>query len=615
MVTSSATLVLFAIRSAVKLGQQAMIAYVDSTRRRELTLPLPDFFSSLSVNDAVAFFETIGKRFVDGYEINGEFVKGSKRLKLLLNKVENQSIQKEEEEELKTFHTEFWNLDSAESGNLLWEKNVYVDPIAINALITVRQWRRGADPTSSTLQRIAGTFVEIGVDYALISPDLFDKNSSTGKALTAFLQAMDEIPFSEADLSELPFRMFIATMETVSEHAELASGDQKVQELIRVTAMALSTDVAARIKEINNSGLNAIEKRNARFRIEEWAELVFRSTLASGGRLVVSDPGRYLGMKDAGGQALVTNVGGSVLDLILIQKNGNLDTVFSRAGLETVLAASLKTVGEHPEILTDTNNEGLRKLLSQIATDLSQVENLLNRDILPEIARMTLERSAENIDVFWPDLKNHPEKNLLLTAAKNTLEILSRKPEKAETWKPSFSRSDLLTVTEAVFDEFVANPSWLIDKSGEINNVLRDVLKAALDVLRNRGDRCLSTAVARDVLCEVLKAAALRKEFFDKLPPDHSQAGQQIIIAAIDAVLATIFSEALDAKAAWQLLRSDVITGLVKVSLNEMAKSKLDAGTIAKLEEVLKNEVESLVEGKAFNLDSFSKALSESLQA
>ncbi len=619
MVTDSASLILFAIQSAVRLGQQARIAYVDSTRRRELILPLPDFFSSPGVSDAIAFFDTIGKRFVDGYEKNGQLIKGSERLKSLLSMADGQMLKDEEKNELKTFHTEFWNLNSAENGDAVWDDGGYVDPEQINALITIRQWRRGADPTPSTLHRIAGTIIELGIDYAITSPDLFDKNSTRGKALTSFLQAIDVINFPETDLSELPLKLFVATMETATEHPDIFSGDQKVQELVRTTTNAISKKVAERTKEINNSDMDIFEKRIAMFRVEDWAELTFRSILSSGGRLVVSNPGRFLDVKDAGGQALVTNVGGSFLDLILNQEDEMLDAVFSRDGLETILKAALKTVGEHPDIVLDKDNNGNRiynqsllKLLSQIATDLSKVENLLNRDILLEIARMVLERTGENLELLWPDYKDKSENNLLLKAAKTTLEILSRKPSGNAKWKLKFSSSDLLIVTETVIDELVVNPGWLIDEVNEISDVLGDVLNAALNVLRNRGDNRLSSTVAKDILREVIKTAALRKEFLDKLPQDHAEAGEKLIIAAIDTVLATIFHDDLDARAAWQIVRSEIITGLVQVSLSRLAKSKLDIDSIAKLEDVLTNEIKALVEGKSFDLDAFSTALSES---
>ena len=78
-------------------------------------------------------------------------------------------------------------------------------------------------------------------------------------------------------------------------------------------------------------------------------------------------------------------------------------------------------------------------------------------------------------------------------------------------------------------------------------------------------------------------------------------------------MLAAIFHNDLDARAAWQLVRSEITTGLVQVSLSLLAKSKLDVDSIAKLEDVLANEIKALVEGNGFDLDAFSTALSESL--
>jgi hypothetical protein len=56
MITDSAALVLFAIRSSVRLGHEARQAYVDATRRRHLSLPLPNFFSSSNAADAFQYF-------------------------------------------------------------------------------------------------------------------------------------------------------------------------------------------------------------------------------------------------------------------------------------------------------------------------------------------------------------------------------------------------------------------------------------------------------------------------------------------------------------------------------------------------------------------------------
>ena len=70
MISDSAALILFAIRSTVKLTQQVRLAYVDSTRRRELVLPLPKFFTDTDDIDAAEFFDSdgLGKKCVDGYD-------------------------------------------------------------------------------------------------------------------------------------------------------------------------------------------------------------------------------------------------------------------------------------------------------------------------------------------------------------------------------------------------------------------------------------------------------------------------------------------------------------------------------------------------------------------
>ena len=52
MISDSAALLMFAIRSSIKLGQQARQSFVDSTRRRELFLPLPNFFAGTNEFDA-----------------------------------------------------------------------------------------------------------------------------------------------------------------------------------------------------------------------------------------------------------------------------------------------------------------------------------------------------------------------------------------------------------------------------------------------------------------------------------------------------------------------------------------------------------------------------------
>ena len=592
MISDAATLVLFAIRSSIKLGQQIRQAYVDSTRRRELVLPLPNFFSEINIVSAANYFAVKGQ----AYLANNPTVAAL----LLKRQTPGQVLTSEEEQEVCTLHIECENLDRAKSGKLgAASDGSQISAAGFNALITIRQWQRGTDPNASALQRIAGSLVEIGVDYFANVPGALNKDSREGKAVAGFLDAMSEIKFSEANLGELPGRLFVAALETVSENSDLLSADAKVQELVKVTTKSLSKDVAKRLDQLADGDLVKAE------RVGDWAELVFRSVLSSAGGLVLSNPQRYLGIEKDGQAALVTQVGQSVLGLVLDDESLHLDRLFSRQGLETVTKAALEVLGDHPGILLKSNNTGLQKLLSAIATELSQHDALFSADLLPELTRLILEKTGENLELLWPDLANNPQKHLLLTAASVTLGILSRKPADNQKWTLQFSAADVLTVTQTVFDELAANPTWLLDKAGQVNDNLRLALDAALGVLRNRADKRLSTATAAEVLQAVVTKVGSRKEFLDKLP----QSLQPLVAPALDAIFKTIFDDQLDPRAAWQVVRNETIVALVNLSLDQLAKTNLTPGKLTVFSTFIRDQVAALATGGALDLQTLESKL------
>jgi hypothetical protein len=613
MVTDSAALLLFAIRSSVKLSQQIRLAYVDSTRRRELTLPLPKFFTGTNEADAADFFNTeaLGRKFIPEFASPEPSIPPEPRLPALLEKFEQHKLRPEERGLLIELHIKFRNLLTAEEGGWTWngdQANGCAGAQEVYALLTIQQWRKGTDPTPSTLQRVAGTLIEIGIDYALTAPNWFDKNSRQGKAILGFLTALEQIDFKETELSEMPARLFVAVMETISENSALLSGDPKAQELIQVTTVAVSTAVAERLKTIAaNPQLDAIGRRDARLRTQDWAELVFRATLASGGKLVLSDPAKFLGIKDAAGSAMVSAVGTSLLGLVLDNPK-DIGKVLSREGLETLLQAALKTVGDHPEIFIKSGNQGVRALIAGLATDLAASEHLLRLDILPELTRLVLARTGQNLELFWPDLANKPETNLLMIAAKTTLGILSREPAAGEQWKPQFGREALLQISETVLDEIVRNPGWLLDDAGKLNSTLEEVLSSTFLVLRARADKRLSAATGVQILQIVVKTIVLRQEFVTKLP-----GGQPVVAAILDALLTTLFTNQPPA-VAWRLVSQDAVTLLTERTLQVMGRHPLNPGTITILATTLNQEIKVLLKGQGFDLTQFGESLDNALK-
>lgn len=598
----AADIVIFSIRSTIKLGQQMRRSYVDATKKRDLILPLPDFFKSSDIISALNYFNVTGKGYVAKVP----------RLAQLIKNYTDAGLTDIEENELVLFHKEFKNFDSVKVGKLgaASDGSILINSEEFEALITYRQWKRDKDPNPSTLQRFAGTFIEIGVDYFVSVPGALNKDSRESKALYGFLEAMNEIHFSEFQLKKVPGRLFTAAIETISNTPELLTADEKVQELIKVTTKSISINVANRIKELDEAGGNDLVKEE---RIVGWAELVFRSLLSSAGELVLSNPKKFLDVESDGKAALVSQVGDSVLGLVLDDSSLRLDRLFSREGLDKITKSALVVVGEHPEILRLSSSKGLQQLLSQIATDLSRYDTLYIPGILPEITRLILNKTGKNLELLWPDLASSPQSHLLLTAASTTLSILTSAPENDQKWKLRFSRAEILAITEAVFDELVANPTWLLDEAGKINENLKIALEASVDILRNRADERLNTSTAIEVLRVAIFTVSTRKEFLDKMPAGTPHQGQPIIAAAIDVVFAAIFDDELDTRAAWQVLRTDTIVAFTTIVLTELSKVKLSADSVSKLSEVVKKQIEHLAAGESLDLHSVESELKKIL--
>jgi hypothetical protein len=596
-----AELIMFAIRSAIKLGQQSRSAYVDATRRRELVLPLPNFPTAITVDSAGGYFIGEGVRHV----------RRPSRLADLVDKWKVRTpLVAAEVEELRVLRCECFVQDLTEAGLPVTAADVSTfAPEGLQALLAVRQWGRGTDPTPSALQRVGATLIEIGVDYLATIPGAVNANSTAGKLAQAALTGLEPLRLAEISISELPARLFVATLETVSSQPGLLTGDPKVQELVKVTARGLAEDVGARVAAMRASG-DTDSSREAR--VAEWGELVFRSVLGTGGRMVLEDPKTFLGLEPAGEAALVSEVGKGVLSLVLDGPDAGLARVFSREGIDTVLKTALATVAKHPELLAGTRDQGLRALLVAIAGELGQFETVLTPALLPEVTRLILEQTGEHLEVLWPEMARKPEHHLLLTAARTSLGILTKAPPAGARWKPAFGRQELLAVTGTVFDELVQNPAWLVSAAGDGNTSLKVALAAALDVLRARGTSQLGVGTAAEVMQASIRAVALRAEFLDRMPAGDPIAGQPVLAAALDAILATIFDPP-GARAAWRLARADAVVGLVQIGLGELARRGASPQRVAALHNVLREQAAGIEAGKAWDLDTFATGLASAL--
>jgi hypothetical protein len=638
MITDSAALVLFAIRSAIRLGEQTRQAYIESTQRRALVLPLPHYFAEPDASRARNFFEdpaqadfrqvTTALSRLRQAQQQGELDE-SGRLRLIdLERLEPCLVRAGElldrwvaglkNTEKQELIERWWDvrevlrlrrLGSAEGGaTTAVEVGECLGPDAFVALLSVRQWSRGEGPPT-VLHRMAGTFIEIGADYLRSVPGALDPASRHGRIIGAFLGAMEKVDITTLSSRQLPARLFIATLETIGERPEILVADERGQALVRSAATGLMANVNERLARLRAAGGSLVEED----RHLAWGELVFRSLLGSAGRLVIEQPGRFLGIEDGASSDLIQGLGNAFLDALADAPDGSFQAVLSRSTLDRMLDAALGVLAEHPELLARGEGKPIHGLIVALAKELSGLERLTSGDALPVIFGLILERTSDHLELLWPEFASKPGQHLLLTAAGTTLRLLAREPGDGQ-WKVRFTRADALALVESVLDEVVANPAWLADGLKKLDKPLAAALEACLDVLRQRGDARLSAGTARHLLQAAIHAVSLRQEFLVRLPASAAVGGGRPVIAGVLEVLMTvIYDPQLSRAAAWQLVRETAQHSLAEVSMRILARTELTVGSLMALAKILRELADDLSEGASFDLADFTADLTKEL--
>lgn len=578
MVTTE--IILFAIRSGLHLSLEARKHYVASTQARSLTFPLPNVNLQPQPEDAIVFFRGSGSQYIAESAFLSSLKAGINSSKPDFQVV--QTLTAVQRVQLLDTYDVFFSRRLAEDGSDV-ATDIGIDDASFIGMLQIQQWQKGDSPHPTLVQRVAGTLVELSVDYFSQIPGAINPNSQYSKALEALLGSLDEIDFSEAHPKDLPAKLLTATLETVADHSTLVTSDPKFQQLIATSAKALSTDAADHIQRIRDAtgGGNLDQER----RVTAWAEMVFRSLLRSGGKTVISNPKLYLQINDPGQQDLASTVGGALLDAIIQQPEGELDKVFSLDSLEKLVSASLQVISRHPSLLVHDNKRALIAVVKQATAELGSKTVLFGPEFLPETLRIVLDKTGENLELFWPDRTDNPQKNLLLIATKQTIDVVSSQPADNATWRPVFSRSDVDDLLATVLDHIVANPSWVINKAGEIGEHLKISLSGMLDALRKMDDRRISASDGKELIKAGVNAVVMNPSLAISLQ------GRTVPVAAvIDAVAGIISREAND-NGSRLLVRRELLLLLTRTAMDKLAEEGVTLERI----NTLVQEVKSIV--------------------
>jgi hypothetical protein len=570
---SNSQLVLFAIQAGIRLYAAGRKAYVEATLDRPLILPLPQG-PGISAASARMFFKNDPK----GKEIAK--IDENERIRALLAAADSGNLDSAGDEEFAQLY--FTYLRELKPG--IFDYAVMSEEPKGHefvAMMTIRQWSKGElgdHPTA--LQRVAGTLVNIAVDYFVHTPEAISEKRPAGRALKAFLEAMDTIDFASAPPSDVAGDLLISMVESVGSHPDLIGNTETERKLIHNIASTLSKAATEHLENVPTE---------VRWEGSAWLQMISRAVVKGGFDTVLADPNTVLGVGEPEAK-FIQEVGGTISNLLIGPDRLRFQQLMAGEGINTVIKSALSAVANNPDILR-IGNQGLHQIIVGVADGLSQQANLLTGDIFPELARLVLEKSAANLELVWPEGATDPQKHLLITGTRQLFSALAE-GSKASGW-PTLTRSQILRIAEVMFDEILENPDWLIKKADLGNDsALSVAVGAVLNSLQNTDKPRFSSDAAAAAISAGVKAAAMRLELLQKLPPGGADAGKRAINAAIDAVIDSAFGDDVRAGEKWMRARNSTFVVGLEVALHELAKIGCEQRHI----DVLRNDFGALID-------------------
>lgn len=460
-------LIIFAIHAAIKLGQKIRTVFEDEVRDWDLILP-PVGFTPADLpywDDAEQFFLSKGKGFValppeprPGEETRPQPPEGlyyelwQKRDKPAIQKqlcFAYQRIQATIEPHRK---------EDDVKGDYLRDPEKFYQ--GTNALFVVKQWREGTDPKRPVWERLAGTVVELAVDYVKADPGLFGGNGKGDRIVRSFLLSLDNVEFAEARHDELLLEVFQASLNAFSGQVEVAIGDDTLAFLLKRVSATLVDQVDRAEKSNDANKLLALYD----FR-REMLQDILRVSAAS----VSEQATRLLGPPDSKEEQLLNAVLQAVLHTVQDQP-----LLFSSQTLRAVYGASLAAAAQNAALIPpgkdgNPSHEFLSRLFIDTATLLVKAgqagpQSLFSPDLARDIIALALDNLAQNSrQLINP---KDPREQLLVRALGQVILSFSGEfhhdQDLPRVLAGAFSQKQLAAIIQEVFGAVAENPGDLL---------------------------------------------------------------------------------------------------------------------------------------------------------
>jgi hypothetical protein len=551
-----------AIESAVKLGTRFRQAFIQNVANRPLTLPLPDFNTAPSPQVAQDFFETnpVAKELVAQGGLLAE-----------LHDLQRNGFPTPQQT---AAYLDYYRTVFAAATRT----DVEISPQGMVVMLTLRQWNRGEGPRVKGLQLVAGTLLEIGVDYINQHQGAFFRQSKFAPMLEQFFLSIDDLEFATGDFKAVIFQqvapqLMLQALELTSGLTEAQAHDGRVQSLIKTTARAVADDLGNRITQLTTAQEQQV--------LRQWGQMVFRSVVFHATTTVVGAAPDMLARHE-NQKKLVDATGQALLDVLFNTKAEGiaLHNLFTGEALDKVVQAAMGVVAENPVLIS--RKDGLQQVIAATAGAVSK-SGIQKPGLIPELSRLVLQKTGENLHLMWKVEANTPQ-IVLLNAAQSMLAMVAANPGGI-----SLSHAQVMLLVEDALDTIVANPDW-VHREGQgptpFDTVMQAVMKGLaaapsgarlqFDTLRQLVKACLQAAALRTSLLAPVASgqATLLEVAIKKLTETvfPANGGSNLPVGKATILLAAV--EEFLHKAAYlpaDLSLADAIANELKASLNALA--------------------------------------------
>jgi hypothetical protein len=514
------TMIIFAIHAAIKLGQKIRTVFEDEVRDGDLTLP-PVGFSPAGLPfwepEVKPFFEKEGRGFVAPPPKPGP---GEETLPQppagLYYTLWQQRDKPDIQDQLCLAYQRIQDTldphrkDEDVKGDYLREPAKFYR--GANALFVVKQWREGTDPKRPVWQRLAGTVVELALDYVQADPGLFGGNAKGDRIVRSFLLSLNNVDFAEARHDELLLEVLQASLNTFAGQADLVVSDDTLALLLKRVSATLVDQVDR--AEKSNDAQKLLALYNFR---REMLQDVLRVSAAA-----VSDrTSHLLGPPDSQEGQLLNAVLQAVLHTVQEQPQ-----LFSSQTAVALYGAALEAVAQNAAlILPGKAGQPSHEFLSQLFTGLGQLLVKAGQagppaPFTPDLARDVITLALDSLAQNARRLINpeDAQEQLLVQALERVILSFSGEFHHDQALPgivaAAFSQKQLMAIIQVVFGAVAGHPQGLLP--GTDNDPQRSALTqimGAVAAVVSRDSQGLLTADGYvDLFAVALQAFAMNPD-------------------------------------------------------------------------------------------------------